>query len=222
MKKKLKGLKISLFFIILIIFLLFFLFISYQRNFGNKVVTSLWLGDHNLKNLTKDEVKKIVDQEIQKIEDQGINFVADNKKITIYPVIIALSDPDLTHRIITLNADETINNIFLWPQKQGFFAFTKAEVESSLLNRVELSADFDDQEILKILKSNFEELEKSPQDASLKLENDEWKIIPEQDGVGLNYQQAIDTLKGNIANLNTDDISLEQEILKPTIYQKGS
>jgi len=96
---------------------------------------------------------------VAKIEGEGIKFYAAKKEITLYPVIIALSDPDLTRRIINFKIDQTIEDIFLLPQRGGVLRFLKTPANQT----IQLVLEINKEEISKVLKSNFKELEKSPE-----------------------------------------------------------
>ena len=211
---KVKNIIISVFLAVVLAGGLFFLFIFYQKNYGNKVITEVWLGNYSLKGLTKEEVKNLLEKEVSKIEENGIKFYSDNKEITIYPVIIALSDPDLTRRIINFKIDQTVENIFLVPQKGilKFFQPGKKQI-------IHLVLEINDDEIIKILKSNFKELEKPPKDAALKYVADDWKIIPEEIGLGINYQEIKKDLENNLSTFEEEPILIKTIVLSPKIYK---
>lgn len=211
-----KGLKISLFFIFILSGLFFYLFIFYQRTCANKVLTNLFLGNQNLKGLTKEEVRNFLEEKIAMIEREGVKIFFKKEEMILYPVVIALSDPDLTRRIIHFKPEETIEEIFLWPQKISFLAKWR-EVGQK---RITLALDLNEDEVLKILKRNFSSLEKPSQDASLKYETGQWKIIPEKEGFSFNYQKVLESLKENLSQFNLEPVEIETVSLKPQIYQK--
>lgn len=213
---KVKNIIISLFFILVLIAALFFLLIFYQKTYGHKVIIEVWLGNHNLKGLTKEEVEDLLEKEVAKIEETGIKFYADKKEIILYPMVIALNDPDLTRRIINFRIDQTIENIFLILQKGGILKFLKTPAKQT----IQLVLEVNEGEILKILKSNFKELEVSPRDASFKYKAGEWKIIKEENGLIFDYEKAIEELKNNLSNLENKPISLKAVVVAPKIYKK--
>lgn len=213
---KAKGLKVSFLFVLILLSLLFYFFFFYQKTYSDKVLTNLFLGEKNLKGLTKEEIKRYLEEKIARVEREGIKFFFEKKEMTLYPIIIALSDPDLTRRIIRFKPEETIEKIFSWPQRTNLlFKWKKNERK-----KIDLVFDLDEEEILKILKRNFSSLEKPPKEASLKYENGKWIIIPEEDGFIFNYQKAINDLKENLSQLNLKPIKIEKIFLKPEICQK--
>jgi len=211
---KIKGLKISLFFIFILIIIFFFIFNLYQKVYGDRVITNLWLGEYNLNGLTKKQVERFLEEKIAEIEKRGIKISAQDKEIVFYPVIIALNDPDLTRRVIYFKPTETIDEIFFVSQKLGIFRRLSGK------KRITLAFDLNEEEILKILKESFSSLEKPPQNASLRYESGNWKIIPEENGFSFNYQRAISDLKERLGNINFKPISLSVVLEKPEIYQK--
>jgi vancomycin resistance protein YoaR len=200
---------------LLFLFFLFSLFVFYQKNYANKIITNLYLGNYNLKGLSKEELKNFLEEKILEIEKNGIKFFTENgKEATIYPILIAITDPDLTRRIIFFKPEETIEEIFNYPQKKFFF-FSK-EKEKRISLKVELLKD----EILKILKENFSQFEKKPKDASLKYLAGNWQIIKEKEGFTFNYEKAINDLENHLSSLNFEPIKIETIQIKPKIYQK--
>ncbi len=211
---RVRKLLIYIFFIFLCLASLFYFFIFYQKRYADKVLTNLYLGNYNLKGLKKEEIYKFLEEKINEIERNGIKFFVEKREITIYPIVFALSDPDLTRRIIFFNLEETIEEIFLLPQRRLIFFPEKKE------KKIDLKVEFSKEEILKILKENFSSLEKPAKDASLKYFAGDWQIIPEEDGFSFNYEKAIEDLKENLSNLNLAPIQIETIPLKPKIYQK--
>lgn len=208
-----KKIFFSIFLILILLAALFYFFIFYQTKYANKIISNLYLGQYNLKGLTKEEVKQFLEEKISQIEKDGIKFYTPDKEMTIYPMVIALADPDLTRRIIHFKLDQTIEEIFLLPQRKTFFSAPEER-------KIYLAIDFSQEEIFKILKGNFASLEQSARDASLKYEAGDWKITPEKEGFGFNYEKAIEDLRNNLANLNLAPIQMETVLLKPQIYEK--
>ncbi len=205
--------KIYLFFILFLIILLFYFLIYYQKKCADKILGNLYLGNYNLKGFSKKDLKVFLEEKINQIEKEGIKIFSDEKEITIYPVIIALTDPDLTRRIIYFKPEETIEKIFLLFSEK--FPFGLKEVK-----KISLILELNENEIYKILESNFKELEKKAKDASLKYEAEKWKIIKEEEGFSFNYQKTIDDLKKNLSDLNLEPIKIEKVTVYPEIYQR--
>lgn len=213
--------KIYLFFILLLIISLFYFFTRYQKKYADKVLSNLYLGDYNLKGFSKEELRNFLEEKILEIEKEGIKIFLEEKRkeMTLYPVVIALTDPDLTRRIIYFKPEETIEEIFSLLQKEGPFISLKEKFRKIPKRRIFLISDFNEEEILKILKENFSSLEKPVQDASLKYKAGEWRIVPEEEGFGFDYQKVLGDLKENLSNLNLEPIKVEKIVLQPEIYQ---
>ncbi|MCX7779233.1 MAG: VanW family protein [Patescibacteria group bacterium] len=215
MKEERANFKIYLFFILISTFLLCYFFINYQKKFAKIILTDLYLGNDNLKGLSKEEVRDFLEKKINQIEKEGIKIFSEKKEMTLYPVVIALNDPDLTRRIIHFKLEETIEEIFLsTPNKFPFLALKGG------IKKIPFIFTIDEEEILKIVKSNFKTLEKEAKEASLKYEGGEWKIVPEEEGLSFNYQKVISDLKENLANLDLKKIVIEKVPQQPEIRQK--
>lgn len=211
-KKIIKS--ISLF--IILIAILFVLFFVYQQRFGGKVITDLWAADVNLKGMTREQIRPILEKKVSQIEASGVKIYTQQKQITIYPIIIAVSDPDLTHRLVTFNVDQTIDNIFFAPQKMNPLGFLKPDEKQ----RISLAINVDRQELLVLLKSSFQKFETPARDAFLQYDESGWGIGEEKDGLGFDYEEATNLLTQKIENFDTSSIELKEIITKPNIRKQ--
>lgn len=213
---KTKKIIFSLFLTLILIGLACFLFVSFQQAYGKKIISNIWLGDYYLKGLTREEARILIEEKIAHFETNGIIFKTEDKNVVIYPIIVALADPDLTRQVISFDVDQTIENIFLLPQKSDLLKIFKNTDKKN----IEVIIEINEEEILKMLKSSFDEFKKPTQDASLKYEDGFWKISEEMEGQRLNFEKAILELKENLAQLDLNSIFIKTINVKPTIYKQ--
>lgn len=181
-------------------------------------MTDLWVDNTNLKGLSREEIRPILEKKVSQIEANGIKFYAQQKQITVYPIVVAVSDPDLTHRLINFDIDQTIENIFFAPQRMNPFRFLQQDNKQ----KISLVAEVDNQELLNLLNSSFKNFETPARDAFLQSDENGWSIGEEKNGLGLDYQTGIGEMTKNIENFNTSPIILKSIVLKPNIYKKDA
>lgn len=212
-----RKLTTSLVLIFLLVIILCTLFFIYQKNYGRKVLTDLWADDVNLKGLTREEIRPILEKKINQIETRGIKVFSQEKEITVSPIIIAVSDPDLTHRLITFNLDQTIENIFFAPQRMNPLGFFRGNEKQ----KISLAISIDRQELLNLLKSSFQKFETPAIDAFLQYNENGWSIGEEKNGLGFDYETAINSLTQKVENFDlASPVELKTMLLKPTIRQE--
>jgi vancomycin resistance protein YoaR len=216
MKPKKFFTSISLF--VFLIIILFVLFSIYQQRFGGKVITDLWADDTNLKGMTREQIRPILEKKVSQIEASGIKIYNQQKQITVYPIIIAVSDPDLTHRLVTFNVEQTIDNIFFAPQKMNPLGFLKPDEKQ----KISLAINVDRQELFVVLKSSFQQFETPARDAFIQYDENGWGIGEEKDGLGFDYEETMNLLTQKVENFDTSSIELKEIVTKPSIRKQDA
>ena len=179
-------------------------------------MTDLWVDNTNLKGLSREEIKPILEGKVSHIETNGIKFYTQQKQITVYPIIIAVSDPDLTHHLISFDVNQTIENIFFMPQRMNPLRFLQQDNKQ----KISLVVEVDDQELSNLLHSSFKTFETPASDAFLQSDENGWSIGEEKNGLGLDYQTGIKEMTKNIENFDISSIELKSVVLQPNIYKK--
>ncbi len=219
-KKWLK--KVSLF--LLIIFLLLIAtFFVYQRSYAGQVYPGISLGQFKLGGLTAEQVRQFLKPVVDQVENQGLVFKAQsekgNKKIAVKPVLIALSDPDLSRRVITFDLDATIDQAMAIG-RQGSWLEQIKEIVAAQSNNYYLKAvvQVDEQEIKNNLQDNFQSLEQDSHDAGFEIsKKGEFKIVPDQAGYYFDFDQALAQAKNNLLQLTIEPIDLKIVNFEPTV-----
>lgn len=208
-KKWLKRFAIFLTVLILIFFLTAGISYAYGQIFVNKVFPGVQIDKTDLGGKTFMQSLDIIDNYIQKINENGIVYMAQGKKMIVYPRIVSTSDPDLSREIITFDSQATAKKIYaIGRDKNLLMNFL---VQISLLikkEKVPLSYQLNQQDLEDALKNNFASMENPAKEARL---NAAWQnnqvvktVEKEQAGTSFDYGLAIkQTLK------NIDDLSLE-------------
>jgi len=220
LKKWLRG--IFLFLLILIAIVLLATF-GYKRTYANRVYPGVSLGALEIGGTNKDELIKIMQPMVDKIENQGLLFRAKGdlgqKDIVIKSVLIALSDPDLSRRVITLDLDATVHKAMM-AGRDGSLVNQVQQMLKALTSGYPLSAIFqiNEQEIKNNLEYNLKSVEQEPHDAGFVLQkNGDFKVIPDQAGYFFDVDGALDQARQNFSQLIFEPIDLKSVYYEPKV-----
>jgi len=231
------------FFISLIILFLLSLggYFSLQKVYQDKVYPNVFLGNHNLGGLRREDVKKLIKPILNKFEEDGLSFVGQSpigkKEINFQPTLFAIFDPDLSRQLVTFDLEATIDRAFslgrLSPKNQAIQSLTpnltsefltKFKEILELLSRgkkIEMKFQISEPDIKEILENKFKSLEKPARDANLKISPDgQVEIISQEEGFIFDYQKAIEDLKNDLNNISFQPIYLSLKPDQPKI-KKG-
>jgi vancomycin resistance protein YoaR len=208
----------------LIIIILLGGYLSYQELYNGKVYPGVRLGQIDLSSRTFDEVQEVLREEVEQINQEGLFFIGygpekKKKEISVSPVLIALTDPDLSRQIINFDLERTVNGISAIGRRKNFLKSLEERLRGFFsYYQVPLFFQINEEELVAILKNNFNSLENPAQDARLQVEEDgQFIIAPERAGQVFDYQKAIDKLKINLKNLSRQPVELFLETDLPRI-----
>jgi len=190
--------KIFLYFLFLVLIIFLTTYFIYQRVYQNRIFPGVKIGNFDVGGLKKDEAKLLLRPFLDDLERNGFVFRGKSpkgeKEIKIQSTFIALTDPDLSQRVLFFDLDETINQAYLlgrkgnlWQRlKDVYLAFQGREM---IANSFQLNEEF----FLEVLRGGFKDLEKVPQPASFYLtKTNEINFVPETDGFVFDYEKALE------------------------------
>ena len=208
----------------LIIIILLGGYLSYQELYNGKVYPGVRLGQIDLGGRTFDEVREILQEKVEQINQEGLFFIGygpekKKKEISVSPVLIALTDPDLSRQIINFDLERTVEGISTIGRRRNFLKSLEERLRGFFsYYQVPLLLQIDEQEFIAILKNNFNNLENPARDARLQVgEDGQLVIAPEKAGQVFDYQKAIDKLKINLKNLSRQPVELFLETDLPRV-----
>lgn len=230
MKKYLKTwlIVIGIVFFVLILALIGAIFV-FEKIYQGKIYPGVNLGQFNLENKTKEEALNLIKEKIAEIDRRGLVFRVREKEIVIMPVLLSPTDPDIIQEILIFDPEKTVENAFSLGRQGNFWQkistqrkllFDKTSSPASLLY---LSYHLNEEELQKILKENFQEIERPAQDAQLVFTMSDtghtvgFKVESETYGHSLDYQTATEELKENLNLLIFETIDLNLIIDEPKI-----
>ncbi len=210
----------------LIFFLFVFLIITlygYQFAYWGRIYPGVRLGDFNLGGLKEEEAKLLLQPFLDDLEKRGFIFKGESpkgkKELRIQSIFVAIGDPDLSQRILSFDLDKTVENAMKIGRRGNFLVRAK-EILFTLQRGYTTSNYFqlNEDKLLKILKENFEDLEKKPQPAAFILKKTgEIEFISEVGGYVFSYEKAVVEVKENLSLIRKRPVILTLEAKFPTI-----
>lgn len=223
MNKKLKqNLILSAIIFVMVIFIFLATVFIIDTLYQDKFYPGVKIAKAKLGGLNLEQAEKIFQAKIKELNRDGQIFFYQNKQITIYPVTISASDPDLTYELMSFQLDQTLQNAYQLGRGKNFLDNIWQKIKLLFTNK-NLDIDFElkTQEIKKILANNFSELEKPGQNPQIEINLNPDKINISQEKLGLifDYGQAVKNLESNLASLNFESIELNLILDKPDFNQ---
>jgi vancomycin resistance protein YoaR len=201
-------------------------FFGIQKKYKNKILPGTRLGDINLGGKTKDEAKTIINQKINEINQNGIKFKYNNRETTITPTISSFA-VDSSYQIITFNPDQTIKAMFSFGRKNNWLGSFQNTISSLFFKKNYLiTYSINKGEIIKILKSSYDNLEIQSKNAELIATSSPnqanaftFSITQEKLGKIIDYEMAVKKLENNLENLKNTSINLASKTDYPFLYK---
>lgn len=205
--------------LIIILFAPFWLF---DKKYHDKIYPGICVGDVNLGGKTKQEAKDLINKELDKYYQLGIIFSFEGRQEAVFPAITSAT-ADLSYNIINFNTDQTIKAAFAAGRNSFFPGAENAIIKSIAGKRtaVNLSCSIDEEAIKNALAENFAQYEIPAQNAELIMEDGSISVTEEKLGKAIDYAQAINTLRLNLAKLDNSPIQLLTKTDYPEISKKN-
>lgn len=222
MKKFFLLTKIIVYFLIILIIAGGYFF-NFQEIYASSFYPKIYLSDDlSLEGLSKKEATSLLELLVKKIEKQGFVFSAKTllgeKDFTLKSESIALTDPDLSRRLISFDVDQTIENAFQIGHRDNFWLQIKDLINSHFKKqKIDLVYTIKGPEITQSLKEHFSEIEKPSQKSKIFLKNGELQLAQEQAGFVLDYKASVEELKDNIKDLKNKKIIIPVLLKEPEI-----
>jgi vancomycin resistance protein YoaR len=217
--KKALTLELTAFFILMVAIVLISLpIIAYEAIYKDKIYSGVYIDGINVGGLIKNKAIEELNRNYDNIRNNGLDFVFKNQNYNLPITAVSPTDPDLAFEIFRFKVDEMVETAYQygrhgrWDEKFG-------QQLAALLNKAEMPLQYDlnNEELIKALAEKFSQFENPAQDAKISFaETGEVKILPDNDGFVIDYDQAITDLKKNINLIAINNIQLKT---KPAIAQ---
>lgn len=201
----------AIFFIIAIV--VFSFFVWFEKKYENKIYPGIKIGEINFEGKSREEAKKEINKRISRINEEGIDFVYNENKKNIKPIVSA-DNPDLAYEIIRFNVDSTVDKLYNFNRGEDEVINFLNKIKYFFKNKEEkMNFGMNEGEIEKIISSYFSDFNIPAENAKLIISSDnkgliEFSIEEEKFGKIIDYKSGIKNLGINLLRLNNKDIEL--------------
>ncbi len=222
--KKTRWLAIGLVTAIFILLVCGIIIIWLQFKYQEKIFFGVRIGNLNLSGLTRQEAFQLITKKTDSIIKQGIKVFYNQKSNKELEIISLdnLSDPDLSREIISFDIYQTVYNAYNIGHNHNIFSALIEQLNLFFFGK-NIPVNYSLNEIIleQELKNQFSKLEKKELNARPQIScfknNCRVEILPEVNGLALNYQEVINKLKINLSQLNDPVIEFSLKAVEPQI-----
>ena len=218
--------------IFLTVLILFFVFAAsagyaYNQYYANKVFPGVEIDKTDLGGKSFTQVLGLIDNYVEKINGNGIIYIAQRKRMTVYPRIASTSDPDLSREIIAFDAQATARKIYAIGRDKNFIQNLLVRMSLLVKNeKISVSYQVNQDELKNILKDNFSPMENPAQDAKLNvtIQNNQIakSVEKEQSGTSFDYDKAVAQTLDKINSFSFEPVYLNLALDQPKITLENS
>lgn len=211
--------------VFVMIFILTTAVLAFEIKYQNKFFPGSRIGDISLEGLTAPEALEVVNQMTGKLEKQEIRLIyknGENSYLKITPSINALNDPDLSRELLRFDNHKTIYEAYSFGRDKSWWQNITTQVRMLSQDKYfKASFTLDDSMMKLLIKQGLSELETIAQNASIKItwrgDNYDLELIPEQNGITIDYNDTINKIKDNLGQLKNDQIEIKKQTANPLV-----
>lgn len=211
--------------VFIILFILTTAVLAFETKYQNKFFPGSRIGDISLEGLTAEEALEVVNEMTEKLEKQEIKIIYKNNGnsyLRITPSINALNDPDLSRELLRFDNRKTINEAYRFGRDSSWWKNIITQIKMLSNDKYfEASFTLDDSMMKSLIQQGLSELETIAKNASVAVtwqgDNYSLEFIPEQEGVTVDYNDAIQKIKNNLKQLANNPIELSKQLANPLV-----
>lgn len=209
-------------YIVAVFFIVFFVIVALpfflQQLWSGKVYPNVKLAGIVVGGAREEEIKEQLVRYKNSLEEEGIKFSLGADTVTVYTLVTAPTDPDLTYELVFIDANKTIDNIMQVGRNGNLFTRWLSTYSALFLPKsVPVEYQINETAVQETLHNNFGSREEFPRNASFSYESGEIEIIVDKPGTILNYAEALTLLDERLSNLSLDVIKLSLIDQQPRI-----
>ncbi|MFC1612360.1 VanW family protein [Patescibacteria group bacterium] len=173
------------------------------------IYPNIYIGDINFGDKTKEEAREIINQKGHALLEGGTTLSINGKNVRLNLSQYA-ADPDLSRNLIEFNSEKTVNKLYsVGRYSHNPFANLKNTIQILLSRKIihaelELSED----NLLSFLQERLADYETPARNASIEFEGEKINITKEIDGITIDYQNLLQTLKAQLENFQSPYVSV--------------
>lgn len=197
---------------------------AYERMYVNRVFPGARILNVRLDGLSKTEARHALASAVDASLAKGLLFTYNGTNVALDATSVSL-DPDASRELLRYDTEQAVEKAFALGREDSWVARLATQLRMRVTPAHVLPAiTIDRAGILDGLRVALQKELHPPLDASFVIDVDarpsEVRIIPEQDGVELFADAAIDELRGQAARLDFHPIVLSERKRKPRITTK--
>lgn len=227
MKIKAKIIYISLSVLLLILTIFLLLYLTWANTYKDKLLPNTYLGNTNVSEMERDEVKTLLKDKENEIRNSGIKFTY-NENTVDYPLSLQASSPDIPDinlkyaESFVFEHDDTLDKIFS-KEYRSFSNFLRNKLLKDKRNELSFQFTYSPNILTEWLNNTFTLANIEPQNAyfSLKKEGEQDILINNQEKIGKEIDQKVlkDSLEFELSRLSSPKISVTTKTKYPLITQ---
>ncbi|HBH46655.1 MAG: hypothetical protein A2445_02600 [Candidatus Jacksonbacteria bacterium RIFOXYC2_FULL_44_29] len=199
---------------------------GYEIKYQGRVYAGIMLGRNKISGLKRAELAELINNYKRSLESDGMLFTYKNQQVTVWPQVVATTDPDLTYELVSVNTEATLENIMEIGRTGDFWPDFKSKIEL-LRNprKILLQYTLYDDKFKATLQENFKDQEMSAHDAKLQIDNNlKIMIIPEESGIMPDYDAAIAQTRNALSEIAMPVVTLtaKKDLPKVTVAELSS
>ncbi|MDD5071597.1 MAG: VanW family protein [Patescibacteria group bacterium] len=198
----------------------------FEKQYEGRIYPGIKIGNIDLGGRTKEEAEKLLGGKINELNQEGLKFKYNNQRAAIAPTVVSL-ETDLSYRIVSFEPERTAGEIFAFGRNRDSLNNLKNKIDSLLFGKsAGIIYILNEEEIKKILKSNYEKFENPGKNAELAAtttpanpEEIIFSVSEERLGKIIDYEKGLEELKTKLNKLNFSPIELTTKTDYPTIHK---
>src|SRR3990172_9721952 len=193
-------------------------FLAYAYQYKDKAYKGVRLGGADLSGLTLEEIENKINQYKSTVEKDGIKIVSLEKT---YRLLTSTASPDASaaRDLIVFQPNRLAENIYNTGKDKGIVK--NLETVFSLLiapKKFTIGFEFDEKKVAGTLEDFFQDEETIPQDANIKIGNDNaLSVIKEREGKVFSWDRINQEIKNRLSNLSLEPVQISLETQAPQI-----
>lgn len=185
--------------------------------YRDKIMPGVMVAGQTIGGQTPLAAKLVIEKTINQLNDQGVEIRFRDQAVSIPRVNIPLS-PDASAPLVSFNTEETLKNAYAIGRQKNWLINFFNRLGVWLVRRpIEIALVADQENILALLQKEFADFNQPAQNATIVFTDDEPRLVEEQAGQLLKYEQAVLEVLDHLRNADTTPVEIVAIVDEPTI-----
>jgi len=218
--KNLKWLLIVITIFLAVVIILFLALGFYDMRFQNKIFLGVKVAGISLGGKNVDQAKTLLQTKVDNLADKGIIFSYKDKDYRVLPIVAVDDESSQVYELWSYDVKSAIEQAYGLGRDEGIWQNNIKRLSYLLKDKkIEIEYKLNQGKIIQLVRDNFVEYENPGKDANLVWKNNKIMIAEEETGMSFDYQQVIESLLKELAEVNSNKIELVLEVDEPHIIK---